>query len=107
MTLKKLRQILKALADDTRLRIIYLLKDGELTVSDLCFVLKINQPTVSKHLERLRLMKVVNDRRDGNFIYYSLAVNPETEKFVKFLFTEFKKIPALDKDKQNLSELKA
>jgi len=105
MTLKKLRQILKTLGDDTRLRIIYLLNIRELTVSDICLVLKINQSAASKHLVRLRLMKIVNDRREGNFIYYSLRENIDTKTICKFLFSEFKEIPALGKDRKNLSKI--
>ena len=72
MDLRTIRQTLKALADDTRLRIINLLSNKELSVSTISEVLSVNQSTVSKHLVRLRLLKIVTDRRDGSFVYYSL-----------------------------------
>ena len=52
MNLKTLRQILKACADDTRLRILNILKEKELTVKEICATLKISQPMISKHLTR-------------------------------------------------------
>jgi DNA-binding transcriptional ArsR family regulator len=71
--LKALRQTLKACADDTRLRILNILYKNELTVKDICTVIGARQSTVSKHLSRLRLSKIVTDRRAGNLVYYSLS----------------------------------
>ena len=85
MYLKNLRQILKVLGDDTRLRIINLLSKGELSVTEICFVLKRNQPIVSKHLERMRMVEIVNDRREGSFIYYSLISDGGLDRIVKFI----------------------
>lgn len=106
MTLKILRQILKALGDDTRLRIVNLLIKEELTVTDICLALRRNQPSVSKHLERLRMVKIVNDRRDGNFIYYSLIQDPEIEKILRFLMAEFTEVNAFRKDNEKLAALR-
>ena len=62
---------MKTFADDTRLRIINLLKYQELNVTDLCEILNMNQPNISKHLSRLRLTGIVRDKREGlNVIYY-------------------------------------
>lgn len=76
MRIKKARQILKSMADDTRLRIINLLGKQELNVTELCEILGVNQSNLSKHLTRLRLTGVVSDRRKGSNVYYSLR-NPE------------------------------
>ncbi|MBN1897302.1 MAG: winged helix-turn-helix transcriptional regulator [Spirochaetes bacterium] len=72
MDLKNVRRILKTFADDTRLRIINILSRKELTVNDLCNVLKKNQSNISKHLTRLRLTDIVEDRREGLNVYYYL-----------------------------------
>ncbi|MBU2541774.1 MAG: metalloregulator ArsR/SmtB family transcription factor [Candidatus Omnitrophica bacterium] len=72
MQLKKARQILKSLADDTRLRIINLLSKKELTVSELCKILNKAQPNISKHLTRLRLTGLASDKRRGLNVYYRL-----------------------------------
>jgi len=72
MRIKRARQILKSFADDTRLRIINLLAHESLNVGMLCDVLEVSQSNLSKHLARLRLTGVVNDRRKGLNIYYYL-----------------------------------
>ncbi len=66
-------QIYKALADETRLRILaLLLSEGELCVCDIIAALKLPQSTISRHLAHLRKAGWVNDRRCGLWIYYSL-----------------------------------
>ena len=73
MRIKKARQILKSFADDTRLRIINLLNQEDLTVTELCEVLNKNQSNISKHLARLRLTGVASDKRSGLNVYYHLT----------------------------------
>lgn len=66
-------QILKALADPIRLRIILLLQsEGELCVCDLMAVLKLPQSTVSRHLAYLKRSCLVDIRRQGVWMYYKL-----------------------------------
>ncbi len=62
-----------AFADPTRLRLLALLADGELCVCDLCSVLELAQPKVSRHLARLRSAGLVEVRRDGKWKHYSLS----------------------------------
>lgn len=100
MTLKTLRQILKALSDDTRLRIINLLSKKELTVTDICKTLKASQSSVSKHLVRLRLLKMVKDRRDGVYVIYSLNRDSEQGQAVKAILSDFSEIKVFQKDHQ-------
>ena len=106
MTLKRLRQTLKALAEDTRLRIVNILKFKELTVNEMCSILRVNQPTISKHLVRLRLLGIVIDRRVKNFVYYSLNFDAEQGKIVKFLTSAFEDVNTFGKDKQRLKKAK-
>ncbi|MBN1384789.1 MAG: winged helix-turn-helix transcriptional regulator [Elusimicrobia bacterium] len=73
MNIKQARQLLKSLADDTRLRIINLLKQSNLSVLELCKILGSNQSNVSKHLARLRLTGIVTDKRELQFVYYFLT----------------------------------
>jgi ArsR family transcriptional regulator, arsenate/arsenite/antimonite-responsive transcriptional repressor len=66
-------QIYKALADETRLRILALLfAEGELCVCDIIAALNLPQSTTSRHLAHLRKAGWVNDRRCGLWIYYSI-----------------------------------
>ena len=71
-TVTVLAQMFRALGDQTRLAILMLLADGELNVSTLCRKLKAAQPSVSHHLGILRLGGMVNTRRNGKEIFYSL-----------------------------------
>ncbi len=64
---------LKALADSTRLRIAVLLLRGELCVCDLTEVLKLPQPTISRHMAKLKSAGIVSDRRAGKWIHYKLS----------------------------------
>ena len=64
---------LKQLADETRLRCLFLLKQqGELCVCELTYALDLSQPKVSRHLAGLRDAGIVQGRREGQWIYYSL-----------------------------------
>lgn len=79
----------KALADETRLRILALLLDGELCVCDLMTTLELPQSTVSRHLAYLRNAGWVADRRSGIWTYYSIS--PEKENLRHDLLLVLKK----------------
>lgn len=67
-------EFLKLLADETRLRIVYMLKEcGELNVQTMCRALRLTQPAVSHHLALLRMAGLVSLRRAGKHNYYSLV----------------------------------
>ena len=70
---KRASDFLKALAHESRLLILCILADGEKSVSELEEILDLRQPTVSQQLARLRAEGLVDTRRDGKAIYYSLA----------------------------------
>ncbi|MGB2824984.1 MAG: metalloregulator ArsR/SmtB family transcription factor [Phycisphaerae bacterium] len=71
--LQTLAQLCHILGDKTRLRILKTLQDGEFNVTALCKGLKLPQPTVSRHLAILRMAGLVDNRRAGKEIYYSLS----------------------------------
>jgi ArsR family transcriptional regulator len=71
--MKTTARIFKALSDETRLRILCLLLEGELCVCDLMAVLQLPQSTVSRHLAYLKNSGWVDDRRCGVWMYYSIA----------------------------------
>ncbi|MBN1522580.1 MAG: winged helix-turn-helix transcriptional regulator [Candidatus Aureabacteria bacterium] len=108
MTLKALRQILKALGEDTRLRILNLLFHNELSVNKIGSILNISQPSVSKHLVRLRLLGIVSDKRAGNLIYYRVNDKMQSDalKTVRFIFSEFENMEAFQKDLGKLKDYK-
>jgi ArsR family transcriptional regulator len=71
--LVEMEALFKALADETRLRILGLLLAGEVCVCDIHESLKIPQPKASRHLAYLRRSGLVDTRRDGLWIHYRLA----------------------------------
>ena len=105
MKIRKVRQILKSLADDTRLRIVNLLNKRELAVSDLCKLINKPQSNISKHLTRLRLTGVVVDRRKGLHVYYSL-IRPEDKAYKSLLGCITVGLADLEIFKQDLDRLK-
>lgn len=67
-------QLFKCLADETRLTCMLLIQQvGEACVCDLVEVLELSQPKVSRHLAQLRNCGLLLDRRQGQWVYYSLA----------------------------------
>jgi ArsR family transcriptional regulator, arsenate/arsenite/antimonite-responsive transcriptional repressor len=69
----QLDQVLKAAADPTRLRLLNLLRMGGICVCDLQAVLRIPQPSVSRHLAALRHAGLVTDSRKGTRMIYALV----------------------------------
>jgi ArsR family transcriptional regulator len=99
---------LNLLGDESRIRLCALLRDRELTVTDLVRVTGISQSRVSTHLARLREGGFVRDRRDGQHAFYLLAANnlPGTAKAVLDEATNSAD-PTLEADRRRLSELDA
>src|SRR5262245_7212955 len=64
---------LKALADETRLRIVALINSQPLPVSALAAALAVPQPKISRHLAYLARQRLVVAERRGRFIYYRLV----------------------------------
>ncbi len=65
--------VYRALADETRLRILALLRDGEVCVCHIHGGLRLPQPTISRHLAYLRRAGLVHARREGVWMHYRLA----------------------------------
>lgn len=74
-TVSRASALLKAMANDNRLRILDLLNGDELSVTELNKRLPISQSALSQHLAILRREKLVSTRRESQTIYYSLSGN--------------------------------
>jgi ArsR family transcriptional regulator len=72
MTALDLIQVLKALSDETRMRIINILKDNDLCVCEIEFLLGINQSNASRHLNRLLSAKIVKYYKKAQYVYYEI-----------------------------------
>ena len=79
LDVRSFSRLFRALADETRLRIVALLSHGELCVCHLEEALRLSQPKVSRHLAALRSAGVVEDRRDGTWVYYRLIRQPDAD----------------------------
>ena len=70
--LDTLLQFFKVLADETRLKLLGLLANGEHSVEELAALLRLKAPTISHHLTKLKELDLVHMRVDGNIHYYWL-----------------------------------
>lgn len=70
-----LAEFFKVFADVTRIKILYVLKQGEMSVCDIWQALGLTQSAVSHQLRTLKQMKLVKYRKEGKAVYYSLADN--------------------------------
>jgi DNA-binding transcriptional ArsR family regulator len=85
---RKASDFLKALAHENRLVILCLLSERERSVTELEGLLALSQATVSQQLARLRHEGLVETRREGRVIYYSLA-DETTRRFIRAIYEKF------------------
>src|SRR5512147_316824 len=71
--LTHLAKVFHALSDETRLCLVVMLRSGERCVCDLTAALETGQSRLSFHLKTLKEAGLVQDRREGRWVYYSLA----------------------------------
>lgn len=106
-SLDALEQMFKALADDTRLRILALLAAGEVCVCHIHGALDLPQPTVSRHLAYLRKTGLVAARREGLWMHYRLEM-PEAPAAARVLKASLDAVHAtsgITTDRRRLSGL--
>ncbi len=106
--MRDLMDILKALADEKRMRILYALKGGELCVCQLIALLELAPSTVSKHLTILRSARLVDSRREGKWMYYRLSKqfrSPSARKILAPLFSDMDDSAEIDADKKRLRKI--
>ena len=81
--------VLKILADENRLRILNMIKEGEFCVGEISTILGLARPNVSKHLEKLKTAGFITARKHAQWIYYSLSGSlVERHPFVKAILFE-------------------
>lgn len=100
--------VFRAFSDPTRLRILNLLRAGELCVGDLVRIIRTAQPTASRHLAYLRKAKLVVGRNEGTWIFYTLApaASPFHQKLLECLAHCFEEVPAIQADAARARQVK-
>ena len=99
-TIEQLESAFKALADQTRLRILALLGNNEVCVCHIHSSLGLPQPTVSRHLAYLRRAGLVDVRRDGVWMHYqvSRSLTPVVQKVVNAAVEALSTVPTTAHD---------
>lgn len=100
--MKNIVDILKALSDETRLRIINLLYEKELCVCDVVETLKITQTKASRHLAYLKNAGLVADRKQAQWVYYSTIIGEETRFIDNLVWDNLRKTYLYKMDLDNL-----
>ncbi|KUO50852.1 MAG: ArsR family transcriptional regulator [Desulfitibacter sp. BRH_c19] len=104
----ELVQIIKALADETRLRILNLLNQEKLCVCEIEYLLEINQSNASRHLNKLWMLKLITNEKKAQWVYYK--INQDILKkhaFIKeILGKDFNKEVQFIKDNEKLKDYK-
>ncbi len=105
--LPALEQLFRALADNTRLRILGLLSAGEVCVCNIHGALNLPQPAVSRHLAYLRKSGLAAARRDGLWMHYRLEMPSDSAsaKVLKAALEAIRAAPAAGSDRKKLSRL--
>ena len=80
--------VLRAIGEETRLRITALLRFGELTVSDLTEILGQSQPRISRHLKLLNEAGVVDRHREGSWVFFELVTRGPIGDVVERVLSE-------------------
>jgi ArsR family transcriptional regulator len=98
-------RMFRAFSDRTRLRILNLLRDGEVCVCDLVRVIGSPQPTISRHLAYLRRSGLVAARKEGLWMHYRLspAKSEFHQKLLECLTCCLGDVPELARDIRQLA----
>lgn len=76
-------QYFKALSDETRLRLLCILHDCELSVNELVTILGMGQSRISRHLKILSAAQLLTSRRDGLWVFYTAATKGAGHSFIE------------------------
>lgn len=108
--LETFETVAKAIADPSRVRILKLLESGELCVCQITTVLDLAPATVSKHLAGLKTAGLLQQRRDGKWVYYRLAerdFNAHARPFLDLVRSSLKDDPTTAEDRRVLALVNA
>ncbi|CUW42753.1 transcriptional regulator, ArsR family [Brucella vulpis] len=108
LQLDRMVDVLKAVAEPSRLRILALLARVDLTVSDLTIILGQSQPRVSRHLKLLAEADLIDRYQEGAWAYFRLADNAISGEVARGLLARLDNADALiERDMERLSQVKS
>lgn len=102
--MEKLIDVLKALSDETRLRILNLLYEKELCVCDIMETLQISQAKASRHLIYLKNAGLVKDRKYAQWAYYSMSKDERMKFIDSLIYDNLRNIELYKTDMEKLND---
>lgn len=102
--MEKLLDVLQALSDETRLRILNLLYENELCVCDVMGSLQISQAKASRHLIRLKNAGLVKDRKQAQWAFYSMSKDVRLKFIDNLVIDNLRQMELYIKDMEHFKE---
>lgn len=101
-------EIFKALGDENRIRILNLLKEGELCVCEIESILGMTQSNASRHLNKLKNLKIISAEKKAQWVYYSINENfiKQNNMLYDYLNEQLAKDNTYTKDIEKLNKYK-
>ncbi len=100
-------KIVKALADDVRLRIVNLISKKELCVCEIEEVLEMSEPRISRHLRILREAGIVKCNKDGKWCFYTIVEDAYINGLISQFFSKTENIKVFKEDIKKANNTKA
>jgi arsenate reductase/ArsR family transcriptional regulator len=107
MSFPGLVQIYKALGHPARLRIVAMLRKGELCACQITAVLDLAPSTVSAHLAELRRAGLIAERKDGRWVYYSLGTSEDVAEISGRAYQRVRRDRQIRRDAAMVKDLRA
>ena len=108
ISFNELNAALKAAGETTRLRVLALLAEAELTVSDLTEILRQSQPRISRHLRLLAEAGLVERFREGSWAFFRMAERAGAAEVARALLARLDPAdPAVGRDRERLAAVRA
>ena len=99
-------EVLKALAHPVRLRLVAMMRGGELCVCQMTAVLELAASTVSAHLTDLKRAGLVEERKDGRWVFHRLAHDEQGSGHLQLVWKSIAKDPQVEADARVLRDLR-
>ncbi len=107
--MRQILSITKALSDETRVRALLSVKDGELCLCQIIEVLALAPSTVSKHMNILEQARLVQRRKQGKWHFYRLAdgqTAPAAERALAWVVSELRRDATIAKDAKKIRDVR-